>query len=181
MAYSNCKKVIHLRELIVKSIVNTKWKGKISALYSFWVNCLTFFQDVFLLLVRLYWGYNFFQAGLGKFNNFERTVGFFESINIPFAVLNAYLASGVELVGGLLLMFGLLSRIITVPLIFTMIIALITTEKEALSALFLDPNQFTSTSPFLYLFASVIVLLFGAGRFSLDYLLSKILSKKYVK
>jgi putative oxidoreductase len=126
-----------------------------------------------LLAMRLYWGWQFFLSGKGKLMNLDRTTGFFESIHIPLPHLNAILAGSVECFGGLLLLFGLFSRVISVPLIFTMIIAYVTAERESLNAIFSDPDKFVSAAPFQFLFVCLIVLAFGPGRISLDALIAR--------
>lgn len=130
-------------------------------------------QSVFLLILRLYWGWGFFQSGSGKLMNLERTAGFFESLQIPAPRLNAMMAGSVECVGGLLLLLGLGGRIVPLPLIFTMVVAYATAESEAVRALFSDPDKFLSAAPFMFLLVSLIVFLFGPGRFSLDAILSR--------
>ena len=121
-----------------------------------------------LLLVRLYWGWGFFQTGKGKLMHLERTAGYFASLNIPAPKLNAIAAGSVECAGGLLLLLGLGGRVVPVPLIFTMLVAYATAESEALHALTSDPDKFTSAAPFLFLLAAVLVLVFGPGQLSLD-------------
>src|SRR5687767_4434203 len=49
-------------------------------------------QHVFLLVVRLYWGWQFFLTGRGKLMNIERTADFLNSLGIPLPTLNAYAA-----------------------------------------------------------------------------------------
>src|SRR5689334_13463099 len=113
-------------------------------------------QPLFLLLIRLYWGWSFFQTGKGKLMGLERTTEFFASLNIPAPKLNAIMAGSTECLGGLLLLVGLFSRLATVPLIFTMLVAYVTADREALFALFSDPDKFTSATPFLFLLTVVI-------------------------
>jgi putative oxidoreductase len=130
-------------------------------------------RSPFLLLVRLYWGWGFFQTGKGKLMNLDRTAGFFESLHIPAPKLNAIMAGSVECVGGLLLLVGLGGRVVPVPLIFTMVVAYITAESEALHAITSEPDKFLTAAPFLFLFAALIIFIFGPGRLSLDALLLK--------
>ena len=130
-------------------------------------------RSPFLLIIRLYWGWEFFQTGKGKLMNLERTTNFFASLNIPAPKLNAIMAGSVECVGGLLLLVGLGGRIVPLPLIFTMIVAYATSEKEAIHALTSDPDKFVSAAPFLFLLAAVIIFIFGPGRLSLDALINK--------
>ena len=94
------------------------------------------------------------------------------------AKLNAIMAGSTECVGGLLLLLGLGSRIITVPLIFTMIIAYLTAESDAAHAIFSDPDKFVTATPFLFLLACVIVLIFGPGIFSVDAIIGRAGGKK---
>ncbi|WP_438480259.1 DoxX family protein [Oleiharenicola lentus] len=130
-------------------------------------------QSPLLLLIRLYWGWSFAQTGWGKLMNIQRTTDYFESLNIPAAKLNAIAAGSVECFGGILLALGLLARPVSVPLIFTMIVAYVTADNEALHAILYDADKFVTAAPFLFLLASMIVLVFGPGKLSLDALLFK--------
>jgi putative oxidoreductase len=127
-----------------------------------------FLQSPLLLVIRLYWGWSFFQTGRGKLMALEKTAGFFESLHIPLPKLNAIAAGSVECFGGLLLMAGLFSRVVSVPLLFTMVIAYLTADSDAWHAIFKDTDKFTGASPFLFLFASLLVFVFGPGKLSLD-------------
>lgn len=130
-------------------------------------------QCVLLLVIRLWWGWSFFQTGKGKLMNLDKTAEFFGSLNIPLPKLNAIMAGSTECFGGLLLLVGLFSRVVSVPLIFTMFVAYATADKEALHSIFSDPDKFTGATPFLFLFACAIVFAFGPGKLSLDALFFK--------
>jgi putative oxidoreductase len=132
-----------------------------------------FLQSPLLLAIRLYWGWQFAQTGWGKLMNLDRTAGFFASLDLPLPKVNAVLAGGTECIGGALLALGLFARPASVPLIFTMLVAYWTADREALSAIVSDPDQFVTAAPFLFLLASTIVLAFGPGKLSLDALLGK--------
>lgn len=138
-------------------------------------------QSPLLLLLRLYWGWQFFQTGLGKLMNHEKVAGYFQSLHIPMPSLNAYLAGTTECLGGLLLLIGLGSRLVSLPLMFVLAIAYITAESEALKSIFSDPDKFTGATPFLFLMACLMVLVFGPGKFSMDWLLGRLLGKKETK
>lgn len=137
-----------------------------------------FLQTPLLFVVRTFWGWQFAQTGWGKLTHLDQTTEFFASLNLPAPKLNAMAAGGVELVGGCLLILGLFSRFISVPLIFTMIVAYVTADHEALAGIFKNPDGFTSAAPFLFLFSAVIVLAFGPGRWSVDGALAKRNTKK---
>ncbi|MBI3541465.1 MAG: DoxX family protein [Deltaproteobacteria bacterium] len=132
---------------------------------------LSLLQSPLLLVMRLYWGWHFFMAGKGKLIKIDHVVDYFQSLNIPFPKINAVMAGSTECFGGLLLLLGLFSRIITIPLSFVMLIAYFTAERTALLNIFSDPDTFLSAAPFLFLLTTVFVMAFGPGVFSLDHLL----------
>ena len=125
-------------------------------------------QSVLLLIVRLYWGWQFFLTGKGKLMNLQRTSDYFATLHIPAPTMNAILAGSTECFGGLLLLLGLGSRIITVPLICTMTVAYLTADLDKVKGIFSDPDKFVSADPFQFLFAALLVFIFGPGRFALD-------------
>lgn len=144
-----------------------------------WLNCgASFLQSPLLLIMRLYWGWSFFQAGKGKLMNLAKPTEYFQSLGIPFPHEQAILAGSTECFGGLLLAAGLASRLACLPLTIVMIVAYVTAENEALRAIFSDTDKFTGATPFLFLLTVLIVLAFGPGAFSLDRLLAKIYGKK---
>lgn len=133
----------------------------------------TFLPDPLLLGIRLYWGWQFFQTGKGKLMNLDATTEFFAELGLPFAKLNAIMAGSTECFGGLLLLVGLFSRLISVPLIVTMIVAYLTAHLDVVKTIWSDSDSFVTAAPFLFLLASVIVFAFGAGKFSIDEVLRR--------
>jgi putative oxidoreductase len=125
-------------------------------------------QSSFLLAVRLYWGWQFMQTGWGKLSNINKVIEFFTNLGIPAPVLNAYFVSALEFGGGLLLILGLGSRLIALPLVADMIVAYITADREALFSIISNPDKFTAAAPYTFLIASLIVLIFGPGKASVD-------------
>jgi putative oxidoreductase len=79
----------------------------------------------------------------------------------------------VEMVGGILLILGLASRLISIPLSITMIVAYLTAHKEEVTSIFSEPDKFIGASPFLFLMVTLIIVAFGPGLLSLDALISK--------
>ena len=130
-------------------------------------------QDPFLLGVRLYWGWQFFQTGKGKLGNLEQTAEFFVSLGLPAPKLQAMLAGGTECVGGLLLLIGLGSRFTAVPLMFTMLVAYLTAHLDSVKTIWSDSDTFVTQAPFLFLLASLIIFVFGPGRVSVDHFLRR--------
>jgi putative oxidoreductase len=135
-------------------------------------------QPVFLLIIRLYWGWQFFITGKGKLMDIPKVTGFFQSLGIPFPMVNAYLAGCTECFGGLLLLLGLGCRITPIPLIFTMIIAYITASPDAVKHIFSKPDDFVTADPFLFLLAAIIVFLFGPGPLSLDGIIGRVIKAR---
>jgi putative oxidoreductase len=130
-------------------------------------------QPAMLLAVRLYWGFQFAQTGWGKLHNLPRITAFFASLNIPFPGLNAPLISTLEFVGGIVFMLGLCSRPIAFLLACNMLVAYWTADHEALVSIFSDPGKFYVADPYTFLFASLMVLIFGAGLYSVDTLIAR--------
>ncbi len=140
-----------------------------------YLSCL---QPLLLLLLRLYFGYGFVKAGLGKLSDVPTTAGFFADWGIPFPTVNVYLAGTTEVVGGALLLVGAASRAAAIPLIGTMLVAYATAHREVLDTLVSNPNQFIKAPPFLYLLTCLLVLGFGPGRVSIDGLVNWRLERK---
>jgi putative oxidoreductase len=132
---------------------------------------VSYVQSPFLLTVRLYWGWQFAQSGWGKLHHLDKITSFFATLNIPFPDLSAHFISGLEFVGGILLIVGLGARLTGLLLTGNMLVAYWTADREALFSVFSDPGKFYVADPYTFLFASAIVLVFCAGLFSMDALL----------
>jgi putative oxidoreductase len=102
-----------------------------------------------------------------------KITGFFASLNIPFPGFSAPFISTLEFVGGILLMLGLFLRPVALLLACNMFVAYWTADHEALSAILSDPGKFYAADPYTFLFASLMVLIFGAGFFAVDTLVAK--------
>jgi putative oxidoreductase len=151
--------------------------GIFGKIYGLWAKTVSLLQSPLLLAMRLYWGWQFFVTGKGKLTNLDKVTGYFESLHIPHAHLNAIMAGCTECFGGLFLLLGLGSRMLTVPLIVTMCVAYATADPDRVKAIFTDPDKFVTADEFLFMLTAVIVLVFGPGVFSLDWLIGKTLSK----
>lgn len=154
---------------------------KLSALYRTYGKAASWLQSPLLLLIRLYWGWQFMQTGWGKLQHLDRVIGFFHSLGIPFPGINAPLVAGMEFFGGLLLILGLGSRLIGLILTFDMLVAYWTADRLAFSSVFSNPGRFYNADPYTFLFASLIVLIFGAGLFSLDTLIARFFGDKLTR
>lgn len=130
-------------------------------------------QSPMLLAVRLYWGYQFAQTGWGKLHHLDKITVFFKTLNIPLPAFNAHFVSTLECVGRILLMLGLFSRPIALLLAGNMLVAFWTADREALGSVFSDPGKFYVADPYTFLFASLMILVFGAGFFAVDTLIAR--------
>ena len=126
-------------------------------------------KNLILLVSRVLLAYGFSLPALLKINDLDGTVSWFESISIPFPTLFAYLVSGLESVGIILLILGLLTRYISILLGFVMIGAIMFVHL---------PNGFSASNggfeiPLYYFIFLMIFATHGAGKYSLDRVLSK--------
>jgi putative oxidoreductase len=122
-----------------------------------------------LLLVRVSVGVVFLQSGWGKLHHLPDIIEFFTSLGIPYPELQAPFVSGLELVGGALLIVGLGSRLMAAPLIGTMGVAIVTAKLA-------EVESATDVLGFIewhYLVFFAIVVLMGPGKLSIDHLLVK--------
>lgn len=116
------------------------------------------------LMVRLTLGLVFVASGWGKLHSLDQVTMFFESLHIPAPNLNAVFVSSLELVGGLLLLVGLGTRITAVLLVGVMAVAIWTAKRPDLHGVV----DLANTIEFTYLAALVWLTVAGAGRASLD-------------
>ncbi len=125
-----------------------------------------------LLLIRLYWGWQFAQNGWGKLQHISKIAEYFGTLHVPLPSLMAPAIASLELFGGILLIFGLLTRLTAFLLVGDMFVAYLLADREALATAFSsDPSKFLAADPFSFLFACLVLTAFGAGLYSLDHYL----------
>jgi putative oxidoreductase len=137
-----------------------------------------------ILALRLMAGGVFFWEGILKFVYTNQGVGRFTKLGIPFPHFTANFIGGLEIVGGLLFLSGLLTRFISVPFIIEMIVAILTTKSSIFlgtSPLPLPPAPpkiglwavlHEVRSEYAQILTSIFLLINGPGKWSLDALLS---------
>ena len=123
------------------------------------------------LLARLTVGITFLFAGLGKLQNMDRTVGFFSSLGLPAPAFNAMLVGWVEFLGGILLIAGLGTRLVSIPLSIIMIVAMMTAKAGDITGILSLPG----VNDFLYFVMLVWLMVAGPGKVALD----KLVAGKY--
>jgi putative oxidoreductase len=142
-------------------------------MYDGLVKMVTALQSPFLLLVRVYWGWQLAENGWAKLHNLSHVTEFFASLGLPAPHATATFVSSFEFICGILLALGLLSRIAALGLTIDMFTAYWTADHAALLAFISDPDKFQNAASFIYLFVGLLILIFGAGKISLDHLLDR--------
>ena len=123
------------------------------------------------LLTRLVIGWGFHVTGHGKISDLSKVTGFFTDLGIPFPGANAAFVSYLEFIGGLCLVLGLGTRIFAFLLSGSMVVALLTADREAFVSKF--PSDVTDVTSFVYLLFLIWLVVYGPGPVSLDYFISK--------
>jgi putative oxidoreductase len=119
------------------------------------------------LLGRLAVGLLFLSTGWGKAHSLDKVTQFFIQLKIPMPALNAVVVAYSELVCGALLVIGLFTRLATVPLIVSMVVAILTAKLADIHGLF----DLIGAEEFTYLCVLMMLAVMGPGKVSLDALL----------
>jgi len=127
------------------------------------------FGDLGLTVLRVVTGIVFFMHGWTKVFvwGFEGTAAGFAQMGIPLAGIAGPFVGLLELLGGVALVAGLATRWISVPLAFTMLVAIL---KVHLAAGFFNPDGVEF--PLMLLAGLVSLTLAGGGAFAVDNLLA---------
>ncbi len=127
------------------------------------------------LVTRIVVGWAFYLTGSGKWRHFENTVTFFTELGIPFPQANAAFVATLELVGGVCLILGILTRLFATGLLSTMAVALMTADKPRFLESWSTASEISPTdiSSFVFLLFFLWLALHGPGPVSLDYFLSR--------
>ncbi len=139
------------------------------ALYERFVSFAEYLKSPSLLFARLAVAYGFYEPAMLKWSDIDATAQWFASMHYPFPLLNAYAAATTEITGVVLLTLGLCTRLIAIPLIVVMIVAIATVHL---------PHGFCAGDngfeiPLYYMLFLLTFLSHGAGKISLDYLVCK--------
>jgi putative oxidoreductase len=137
------------------------------------------------ILIRLMAGGVFFWEGILKFVYVNQGIGRFTKIGLPAPGPTAHFVAVLEIVGGLLVMSGFLTRLITVPFVIEMIVAILSTKV----ALFLGTSPLPLPpappqigiwavlheirSEYAQIMCALFLLVAGPGPWSIDGLLAR--------
>ncbi len=142
----------------------------IASTYRIFLNTGNNLQSLFLFYMRATWGYQFFILGLYQLHSIEHVAQFFHTLSIPSPILSAYFVAVIEIVCGFFLLIGFASRIITIPLIIIMLIALSTAHAPNISnfRFLFEPLSLVKQEPYPFLITAFLVFIFGPGKLSVD-------------
>jgi putative oxidoreductase len=132
------------------------------------------------MLIRLMTGGVFLSEGIMKFVFTNQGVGRFTKLGFPLPGLTASFVGGLEIVGGCLLLAGLLTRLVAIPFVIEMVVAILSTKISlylGTSPLPLPPSPpkiglwavlHESRSDWAQLLTSLYLVIVGPGLWSLD-------------
>jgi len=137
-----------------------------------------------ILIIRLMTGTVFFWEGILKFVYANQGVGRFTKLGFPFPEATAHFVATCEIIGGLLLIFGLFTRVTAFYFIVQMIVAVLSTKIDLYFGR--SPLPMPPAPPKMGIwavlheirsdYAQILTCLFlfieGAGRRSLDFIIS---------
>jgi putative oxidoreductase len=119
-------------------------------------------------LARLTVGLVFIGTGWGKLHSLSDVTEFFTTLHIPAPAFNARLTAATEFFGGLAVLLGLGTRLVPLPLAFTMVVAIATAKRGDVTGL----TSLVGFEEWSYLVLFLWLALAGAGPLSLDHLIS---------
>jgi putative oxidoreductase len=131
-------------------------------------------QWLALLLARLSVGLLFLSTGWGKVHSIPKVTSFFEELHIPAPGLNAVVVSYSELICGSLLVLGLFTRLATVPLIVSMVVAILTAKLADIHGIV----DLVGADEFTYLCMLVVIAAVGPGAAAVDHVLARRLDEQ---
>lgn len=126
------------------------------------------------LLLRLTIGLVFASTGWGKVHNIDKVTAFFTELKIPMPHLNAIVVGWSELVCGSLLVVGLATRFAVIPLIVSMIVALLTAIRPDIHGVL----DLVGKDEWLYMIVLIAIGVLGPGKASIDKLVADKLEAK---
>jgi putative oxidoreductase len=121
------------------------------------------------ILIRLIVGAVFLSEGIQKFLfPALRGAGRFEKIGFPEPEALGTLVGSFEIICGVLILAGLLTRLATIPLIFIMLVAFASTKSEVYAKDGFWELLHGSRTDWSMLLGSIFLLIKGGGRWSVD-------------
>ncbi|MET3653552.1 DoxX family protein [Dyella japonica] len=123
------------------------------------------------LVVRVVFGYFWLETGIAKVHNLDGFTQRFVGWGIPFPAFSAGLSAWTELVGGLLILLGLFTRLVCIPMLINMAVAVILVVSANLTGL----DDYVEADEIVYSLIFFWLLISGPGKASLDTLVARAL------
>ncbi len=122
-----------------------------------------------VVLIRIMVGWVFLSEGIQKFlYPAALGVGRFDKIGIPFPQFSAPFVGSVEIVCGSLLIVGLLTRLMSIPLLVTISVAILSTKVPMLAKSGFWSAMHEARTDFCMFLGLIFLILMGSGALSLD-------------
>jgi len=121
------------------------------------------------LAIRLLFGYFWLETGWAKLHNLDGFTERFIGWGIPFPAFSATLSAATEFIGGVLILIGLFTRLVSIPMIANMIVAIAVVAIKPVTSL----DEFVEIDEPLYTLVFFWLLIAGPGKISLDALIAK--------
>ena len=120
-------------------------------------------------LARLCVGWVFVQSGWGKLHNLDKVTAYFTELHLPAPQLQAPFVASSELVFGLLVLIGLLTRLAAIPLACIMLVAIVTAKMSDIHGL----DDLFGTIELVYLIVLLYLVTNGPGPTAIDHVIAK--------
>jgi putative oxidoreductase len=120
------------------------------------------------LVLRLLFGYFWFETGMGKLQNIDTFTERFLNWGIPLPAFSATVSGCTDLIGGALLMLGLFTRLAAIPMMINMIVAIAAVQIHNIGSF----DEFVELDELLYMLVLFWLMMNGPGRASLDRVLA---------
>lgn len=121
-------------------------------------------SDAAALVGRLFFSSMFLVFGFNKLTGYTGTVGYMGSLGLPAPALFTFLAIIIEIGGGLLILVGYQTRLVSLGLAIYVLVSAFIGHSQ-----FGDPNQFMHFMKNMAIVGSALAFVaFGGGAYSLD-------------
>lgn len=126
------------------------------------------------IIIRLIVGIVFLSEGIQKFLfPLIRGAGRFEKIGLPYPDFFGSFVGTFEIICGILILIGLLTRLASIPTLIIMIVAIATTKMETLAVDGFWQMMHGSRTDWAMLLSSLFLIIKGGGKWSIDSMIMK--------
>jgi putative oxidoreductase len=162
----------------------TKKSSGIVGVYDHFARFADKWRSPFLLLIRVYIGYQCVISGYAHITHFHTTVDAFKSWHIPMPEVNVAMSALTEIGAGALLIVGFVARLAGLLLTGNFLVAFLAVNlsdpkyHEMLRHFWDSQDVLLKDDAFPYLVTAIIILIFGPGFLSVDGIIKAMRGKK---